>query len=92
LAKATNTRTQKAPNRMLRVDFVLDDFSTEAFTESSGSICRFAYFAIQSLFVEPPGSGEILSVSAITQAGKNTSKKNTILSKQQAAMENSNHH
>jgi hypothetical protein len=77
---------------MLRVDFVLDDFSTEAFTESSGSICRFAYFAIQSLFVEPPGSGENLFVSVITKAVKNTGKTNAILGKQQAVMENSGHH
>ena len=90
--KTTNTSTQKASNRMLRINFILDDFGSKALIESRESVFRSTHFAIQPLFVEPPGPGEILFVSAITQAVKNSGKKNTIPGKQQATLENSDHH
>ena len=48
---------KRTPDRMLRVDSVLDDFSAKTLTESCRSICRFAQFAIQPIFIEPSGSG-----------------------------------
>lgn len=77
---------------MLRVDIVLDDLGSKALTEGSESVYRFKQFAIQPLSVEASESGDNLFVSAITQTGKNSVKKNAIFSKQQAALENSDHH
>jgi len=77
---------------MLRANFILDDFGSKALIESRESVFRSTHFTIQPLFVEPPGPGEILFVSAITQAVKSLCKKNAISGKQQATLENSDHH
>jgi hypothetical protein len=77
---------------MLRINFILDDFGSKALIESRESVFRSTHFAIQPLFVEPPGPSEIIFVSVITQAVKNSGKKNTIPGKQQATLENSDHH
>jgi hypothetical protein len=92
LDKTTNTCTQKASNRVLRINFILDDFGSKALIESCKSVFRSTHFAIQSFSVEPPGPGEILFVSAITQAVKNSGKKNAVPGKQQATLGNSGHH